>query len=88
MTTPEPPASRRAMTMGEIRTALGRNTEPKPDTLPEWLYWRFGGRGDGHAPAWDELTSDDRTYWEHEAAAVRRAVARGGFKSSTSGGAR
>lgn len=26
---------------------------------------------------------DDESYWEHEAAAVRRAVARGGFKEES-----
>lgn len=48
------------------------------DTLPAWLYSRFNDRLD--APAWDQLADDDRTYWEHQARAVRRAVARGGFK--------
>lgn len=50
------------------------------DTLPAWLYSRFIERLD--ATAWDLLTDDDRTYWEHQARAVRRAVARGGFKTT------
>ncbi|MCF0086686.1 MULTISPECIES: hypothetical protein [unclassified Streptomyces] len=50
-----------------------------PDTLPEWLYQRFA-KYRTHAPAWSALTDDDQSYWVHEAAAVRRAVARGGFK--------
>jgi hypothetical protein len=51
------------------------------DTLPHWLYVRFG-KG---PMAWHELTPDDQSYWEHEAAAVRRAVARGGFKPEAAG---
>lgn len=49
------------------------------DTLPAWLYSRFmaGLSGVG----WDNLDADDRAYWEHQARAVRRAVARGGFKA-------
>lgn len=49
------------------------------DTLPEWLYRRFA-RYRRNAPAWSDLTEDDQAFWAHEAAAVRRAVARGGFK--------
>lgn len=48
----------------------------RPDTFPQWLRWRFGE----HAPEWERLDEADQTFWEHEAAAVRRAVARGGFK--------
>lgn len=55
--------------------------EAEPDTLPEWLYQRFA-RYRRHAPAWSALSEDDQSYWEHEAAAVRRAVARGGFKTN------
>lgn len=51
-------------------------TESTPDTLPQWLHWRFGRPGQ----SWDTLGADDRSYWEHQAAAVRRAVDRGGFK--------
>lgn len=56
--------------------------EPAPveDTLPAWMYQRFNEALD--APAWDLLTDADRTYWEHHARAVRRAVARGGFKAA------
>ncbi|MDH6610227.1 hypothetical protein M2164_005862 [Streptomyces sp. SAI-208] len=46
------------------------------DTLPEWLYSRFNRV----AQPWQSLSNDDRSYWEHEAAAVRRAAERGGFK--------
>lgn len=46
-------------------------------TLPAWLHWRFGP----HGQRWQTLADDDRSYWEHHAQAVRRAVARGGFKS-------
>lgn len=53
----------------------------KPDTLAEWLRWRF----DAHVPEWKDLSADDRSYWEHEAAAVRRAVERGGFKEARDG---
>ncbi|MYW46352.1 hypothetical protein [Streptomyces sp. SID161] len=48
-----------------------------PDTLPAWLAKRFDPQG---AP-WDGTSDDDRAYWEHQARAVRRAVARGGFKT-------
>jgi chromosome segregation ATPase len=50
---------------------------PAVDTFPAWLAQRFDPQG---AP-WDGMSDDDRTYWEHQARAVRRAVARGGFKS-------
>jgi hypothetical protein len=49
------------------------------DTLPEWLYQRFAVIHG--APTWDQATDSDRAYWEHQARAVRRAVARGGFKA-------
>jgi hypothetical protein len=42
-----------------------------PDTLPAWLARRFAP----HGADWD------RSYWEQQARAVRRAVARGGFKA-------
>lgn len=47
------------------------------DTLANWLHLRFGK----NATAWEYLDLVDREYWEHEAQAVRRAVARGGFKT-------
>lgn len=50
------------------------------DTLAEWLFNRFAV---WTARKWDELDGDDRLYWEHEANAVRRAVARGGFKKES-----
>jgi len=46
------------------------------DRLPEWLYGRFNRV----AQPWQSLSDDDRSYWAHEADAVRRAVERGGFK--------
>lgn len=48
------------------------------DTFAPWLAQRFDPQG---AP-WGGMSEDDRSYWEHHAAAVRRAVARGGFKSA------
>lgn len=50
---------------------------PAPDTLAHWLYRRFGQS----AAPWEDLDLVDREYWEHEAKAVRRAVARGGFRT-------
>ncbi|MFF8997115.1 hypothetical protein ACF1GW_30725 [Streptomyces achromogenes] len=49
------------------------------NTLPAWLHQRFGTRGQ-HAQTWEQMSDDDRAYWEHHARAVRRAVARSGFK--------
>jgi uncharacterized protein YvpB len=49
------------------------------DTLPQWVHQRFRKT---HF-AWDQLSEYDRDYWRHEAAAVRRAVARDGFKDPT-----
>jgi hypothetical protein len=54
---------------------------PAGDTLPEWLNHRYGRTPHG----WDALSGDERDYWAHEAAAVPRAVARGGFKTQTGG---
>lgn len=51
----------------------------EPDTLPAWLYQRFMPAGEG----WDSLDDGQRSYWEHQARAVRRAVARDGFKTAT-----
>lgn len=48
------------------------------DTLPAWLAKRFDPRG----ADWDGMSDDDRAYWAHQAAAVRRAVARGGFRTA------
>lgn len=55
-----------------------------PDTLAAWLYQRFAVIHG--APPWDLLSDDSRAYWEHHARAVRRAVARGGFKTDTTQG--
>lgn len=89
MTEPLPLADA-AITYGPsgVRCGCGRDAhsnlspcaeaETAADTLPHWLYVRFG-KG---AIAWHELDPDDRSYWEHEAAAVRRAVARNGFKQA------
>lgn len=49
------------------------------DTLPAWLYQRFGSYR--LALPWEYLAQEDQEFWAHEAAAVRRAVERGGFKS-------
>lgn len=51
-------------------------TTPRSDTFPAWLARRMDPRG----PKWDAMSDDDRSYWEHEARAVQRAVARDGFK--------
>ncbi|NUP16505.1 MAG: hypothetical protein HOZ81_10450, partial [Streptomyces sp.] len=61
----------------EAATGEQPPTEDEADTLAPWLYQRFmvGGAG------WDQLDEEDRSYWEHQARAVRRAVARGGFKT-------
>lgn len=53
------------------------------DTFPEWLYNRMRCHfelGPSRVP-WRELSTDDVDYWKHEAAAIRRAVARDGFKN-------
>lgn len=54
---------------------------PEKDTLAEWLYNRFQKYHLGMTP-WASLENAEKDYWEHEANAVRRAVARGGFKES------
>src|SRR5690606_27122000 len=48
-----------------------RPADETPATLAAWLYQRFMVQGVG----WDDLDEGDRTYWEHHARAVRRAVA-------------
>jgi hypothetical protein len=48
------------------------------DTLAEWLFNRFFKAG----TPWEDLDEDNKAFMEHEANAVRRAVARGGFKGS------
>lgn len=56
-------------------------TEVPEDTLAPWLHQRFGAPWE--KDKYGTLTADDKAYWEHTAAAVRRAVARGGFKNPT-----
>jgi hypothetical protein len=70
-------AVRRAIEDAVEETHVVADDSDDPDTLPAWLAQRFDPRG----PDWDALSDDDRAYWEHQAAAVRRAVARGGFKT-------
>jgi hypothetical protein len=64
---------------------LGGEAE-KPDTLAQWLFKRFGQKLpddlEPYAFNWEGLHEVDRVWWEHEADAVRRAVGRGGFKTS------
>ncbi len=48
------------------------------DTLGAWLYNRFSRHKD--TTPWEKLHEDDQAYWGSHANAVRRAVARGGFK--------
>lgn len=72
-----------AAAMHELGTLLGEDAGPTGDelsALPEWLYQWFA-RNRPHAPGWDSLSDGDRDYWAHEAAAVRRAVDRGGSKT-------
>lgn len=66
----------------EIRRLQAELAEGEPaadDTLPAWLYQRFAVIHG--CPAWDRVTDNDRAYWERQARAVRRAVARNGSKS-------
>jgi hypothetical protein len=63
-----------------IETHLTGVQPPIPDTLPAWLYQRFAPAA--NTRGWDELDDTDQSYWVHHAAAVRRAVARGGFKEA------
>lgn len=65
----------------EQLTAATEKDNAQPDTLPAWLYQRFS-RSRTNAPSWSALTEEDQSYWEHEARAVQRAVARGGFKTT------
>lgn len=59
------------------RVAAEEQPAETQDSLPAWLYQRFMSAGAG----WENLDADDRSYWEHQARAVRRAVTRGGFKA-------
>lgn len=62
----------------QTRQPVDLPTQPtgEADMLPAWLHQRFAYDG----VDWDRLNEDDREYWEHQARAVRRAVARSGFK--------
>ncbi|MEH0542960.1 hypothetical protein QA802_07725 [Streptomyces sp. B21-105] len=62
---------------GLRRVAAEEQPTETQDSLPAWLYQRFMPDGEG----WENLDADDRSYWEHHARAVRRAVARDGFKA-------
>ena len=83
--TPQAPMSLREGIDEILATMPGaeRASGPVSDTLPAWLYQRFMPHGEG----WDRLDDEDRAYWEHQARAVRRAVARGGFKPAASASA-
>ncbi|QJT04387.1 hypothetical protein G9272_32230 [Streptomyces asoensis] len=61
---------------GPSRVAAEEQPAETLDSLPAWLYQRFMPDGVG----WENLDTDDQSYWEHQARAVRRAVERGGFK--------
>lgn len=43
-------------------------------SLAEWLWWRFGRGHRGAQERWEQVSQIDKTYWEHEARAVRWAV--------------
>lgn len=66
--------------MEEMRRALAERSASEqpaaPDTLPAWLRQRFTASD----VSWEHLDDGERSYWEHQARAVRRAVARNGFK--------
>lgn len=47
--------------------------------LAKWLFRRFDTEHIGpvskeYVETWDDLSADDKVFWKHEAAAVRRAV--------------
>lgn len=65
-----------ALARGEHVEPEAPSSEPEPDTLPQWLRDRYGE----DVGPWEYLTDDTRSYWRHEADAVRRAVERGGFR--------
>lgn len=69
--------------VAEVRRLRARVTDLErpavgPDTLPAWLRQRFTASGVN----WEHLDDTERSYWEHQARAVRRAVARNGFKTA------
>ncbi|MFI2426540.1 hypothetical protein ACH5A7_20995 [Streptomyces sp. NPDC018955] len=57
--------------------------EAEGDTLPAWLYRRFAVIHG--APDWEQLEDAARPYWERQARAVRRAVARSGIEQPAAG---
>uniref|UniRef100_UPI001906E6D1 hypothetical protein n=1 Tax=Streptomyces adelaidensis TaxID=2796465 RepID=UPI001906E6D1 len=61
-----------------LREDLAGPPTEERDTLPAWLRRRFTGI----AVPWEQLDDGEQSYWEHQAAAVRRAVARNGFKAT------
>lgn len=71
----------RGMVAPPAEKATAEAAPDAPDTLANWLYRRL----DKSATPWEDLDLVDREYWEHEAQAVRRAVARDGFKTDTTG---
>lgn len=65
--------------LSEVEAISRLKREGRTDgSLGQWLHRRFGKHFDHRL--WDRMTAEDRAWWEHEAAAVRRAVQRGGFK--------
>ncbi|MFC7880451.1 hypothetical protein ACFUVV_00985 [Streptomyces sp. NPDC057376] len=65
----------------ELRRRADEVQPAETDTLAAWLHWRFGP----HGQPWADVLDEDKALWEHQARAVRRAVARGGFKQRTVG---
>ncbi|MDX3249006.1 hypothetical protein [Streptomyces sp. ME18-1-4] len=80
------PCETRSRSAAELRRLTAEPAAAGPDqtddTLPAWLYQRFMPGGEG----WANLDADQRSYWEHQARAVRRAVERGGFKPAAAPG--
>jgi len=71
------------LTKADIEHVVEKELEKWPlsadpeDTLADWLDWRYGRYMEP-----GEAGEDFKKFWEHEANAVRRAVGRGGFKTS------
>jgi hypothetical protein len=64
-----------------VADAVVKHQKEHTGTLGAWLYWRFHRKYEPAAPDWSSLPDEEKDYWEHEASAVQRAVARGGFKT-------
>ncbi len=64
-----------------LRRMADETAATETDTRPAWLHWRFGP----HGQPWADVPDEDKALWEHQARAVRRAVARGGFKQPAAG---